>query len=286
MLGRAVCEHFQGAGDEVIACDHKVLDISDYESVIASLRTHDVKTVVNCAAWTDVDGCELDQQRAYAANAYGPENLARVSKEIGATLITISTDYVFDGTKEGFYTQRDQPNPLSVYGQAKLEGERRAQAAGANTIIVRSGFIFDLGGTNFLSTVVDRVRRGEQLKAIGDAWGTPTYAPDLAKRLRELAILDVPGIFHATNTGDGATYLEFSRRALALAGYTNLEIENVSTDSLNRLAKRPRNSRLKCLVSEFFGLSPLPFWQDSLGDFVSRHFKAEPPEGLVKEFAN
>src|SRR5262245_50648454 len=220
MLGRAVCEHFQAAGDEVIALDHRALDIGDYESVHATLRSHDFQTVVNCAAWTDVDGCELDKQRAFAANAQGPENLAKVSKEIGATLITISTDYVFDGTKEGFYTQRDHPNPVSVYGQAKLEGERRAQAAGANTIIVRSGFIFDLGGTNFLSKIVDRARRGEQLKAIGDAWGTPTYAPDLAKRLRELAILDVPGIFHATNTGDGATYLEFTRSALSLAGYT------------------------------------------------------------------
>jgi len=286
MLGRAVLEHCKAAGDEVIALDHRALDIGDYESVRATLRSHDFQTVVNCAAWTDVDGCESDQQRAYAANAEGPENLAKVSKEIGATLITISTDYVFDGTKDGFYTQRDHPNPVSAYGQAKLDGERRAQAAGANTIIVRSGFIFDLGGTNFLSTVVDRARRGEQLKAIGDAWGTPTYAPDLAKRLRELAILDVPGIFHATNTGDGATYLEFTRTALTLAGCAEVEIENVSTDSLNRLARRPRNSRLKCLVSEFFGLSPLPFWEDSLGNFVSRHFKAEPPEDLAKEIAN
>jgi dTDP-4-dehydrorhamnose reductase len=124
------------------------------------------------------------------------------------------------------------------------------------------------------------------LKAIGDSWGTPTYAPDLAKRIRDLAVLDVPGIFHATNAGGGATYLEFTRTALSLAGCTNVEVENVSTDSLNRLAKRPRNSRLKCIISEFFGLSPLPFWQDSLGDFVSRHFQAENPRGLFKESAH
>jgi dTDP-4-dehydrorhamnose reductase len=285
MLGRAVCEHFTFAGDRVIACDHHALDIGDYESVRATLRSHDLDVVINCAAWTDVDSCELDQKRAFAANAQGPENLARVSKEIGATLITISTDYVFDGEKNGFYTQRDAPNPESVYGRSKLDGELRAQAVGANTIIVRSGFIFDVGGTNFLSTIVERARRGERLKAIGDAWGTPTYAPDLAKRLREFAILDVPGIFHATNAGDGATYLEFTRTALEFAGYANIDVENVSTDSLNRLAKRPKNSRLKCMLSEFFGLSPLPFWKDSLGDFVSRHFQGEAPKGLFKESA-
>ena len=285
MLGRAVCEHFQAAGDNVVGCDHGSLDISDDESVSRTLRSHDLDVVINCAAWTDVDGSELDQDRTYAANARGPENLARVCKEMRATLITISTDYVFDGTKDGFYTQRDTPNPESVYGQSKLEGERRAQAVGANTIVVRSGFIFDLGGKNFLSTIIERARRGQRLKAIGDSWGTPTYAPDLAKRIREFAVLDVPGIFHATNEGDGATYLEFTRAALSLAGCTNVEVENVSTDSLNRLAKRPKNSRLKCMISEFFGLSPLPFWKDSLGDFVSRHFRTEAPGGLFKESA-
>jgi dTDP-4-dehydrorhamnose reductase len=271
----------------VLACDHRALDISDYENVRATLQAHEPEVVINSAAWTDVDGCELDHERAFAANARGPENLAKVSKEIGATLITVSTDYVFDGKKEGFYLQRDEPNPESVYGRSKLEGERRAQAAGGNTIIVRSGFIFDVGGTNFLSTIIQRTRRGEQLKAIGDAWGTPTYAPDLAKRIRELAVLNVPGIFHATNAGEGATYLEFTRTALSLAGYTKVEVENVSTDSLNRLAKRPRNSRLKCMVSEFFGLSPLPFWKDSLGDFVARHFiNTETPEPLFRESAS
>jgi dTDP-4-dehydrorhamnose reductase len=286
MLGRAMVEHCESAGDAVLARDHKALAINDYESVRATLQSHEPEVVINCAAWTDVDSCELDHERAYAANAQGPEHLATASKEIGATLITISTDYVFDGHKEGFYTQRDEPNPESVYGLAKLEGERRAQAVGANTIIVRSGFIFDVGGTNFLSTIIQRTRRGEPLKAIGDAWGTPTYAPDLAKRIRELAVLNVPGIFHATNSGEGATYLEFTCTALSLAGYTKVEVENVSTDSLNRLAKRPRNSRLKCMISEFFGLSPLPFWKDSLSDFVARHCKAETPEALFKESAN
>ena len=187
----------------------------------------------------------------------------------GLVLVTISTDYVFDGKKAGFYTQRDEPRPESVYGMSKLEGERRAQLAYARAIVVRTGFVFGSGGTNFLSTIVSRARRGEKLKAISDSFGTPTYAWDLGVRLRELAQRDLPGIFHVVNAGDGVSYEEFARQALELSGQLTTEIESVEMDSLHRPAPRPRNSRLKCLLSEAIGLPPLPFWQDSLRDFVA-----------------
>ena len=132
-------------------------------------------------------------ERAQNVNARGPELLALACRRLGALFITISTDYVFDGEKDGFYTQRDQPNPQSVYAVSKLEGERRAQIAWARTIVVRTGYIFGSGGTNFLSSVVERARRGERLQAINDSFGTPTYAPDLAQQLRRLAQLDLPG---------------------------------------------------------------------------------------------
>ena len=130
-----------------------------------------------------------------------------------ALLITISTDYIFDGAKAGFYTQRDQPNPLSVYGSSKLEGERRAQREWARTIVVRSGYIFGTGGTNFLSTVMLRARRGESLKVIKDMFGTPTYARDLAQRLLRLAQLDLPGTYHVVNSGEGVSFEGFARAA-------------------------------------------------------------------------
>jgi dTDP-4-dehydrorhamnose reductase len=261
-------DHCVAKGDEVFAFDRASLDIADLDQVTAAVTNSRPDIVINCAAWTDVDGCQGDPVRSDAVNALGPENLARASRKVGALLITISTDYVFDGAKEGFYTQRDNPNPLSVYAVSKLEGERRSQLQHARTIIVRTGFIFGVGGKNFLSTVVDRVRGGEKTKAIGDAWGTPTYANDLAARLRELADLDVPGIFHVVSSGEGASYAEFAELALKLAGCEESSLEIVEFDSLTRPAPRPRNSRLKCLLSQPLGLNPLPSWQDGLGRFV------------------
>ena len=275
MVGRAVCEYCRSLGDLVLSYDRQNLDISDLDRVRTTLQDHWPEVVVNCAAWTDVDGCELDRERAFAVNASGPENLARVSSEIDAGLVTISTDYVFAGNKNGFYTQRDQPGPESVYGLAKLEGERRAQLAHARTIVVRTGFVFGPGGTNFLSTIIERAKRGEKLIAIRDAYGTPSYAPDLACRLRELATLDLPGTFHVVNAGAGVSYEEFARAALDLSGQAATNLESVEMDSLKRPAPRPRNSRLKCLLSEAVGLAPLPFWKDALKDFAALDSRSE-----------
>jgi len=268
MVGREVVEHCRASGDLVFLYDHQSLDISDSDRVHETLRRDQPEIVINCAAWTDVDGCELNRERAFAANAEGPENLAFASRDINARLITISTDYVFDGKKDGFYTQRDQPGPESIYGLAKLEGERRAQLAYARSVVVRTGFVFGPGGINFLSTIIERAKRGEKLKAIRDAYGTPTYAPDLAARLRELAQLDLPGTFHVVNDGAGVSYEEFARAALDLSRHSSTSLESVAMDSLNRPAPRPGNSRLKCLLSEAVGLRPLPFWKDSLKTFA------------------
>jgi dTDP-4-dehydrorhamnose reductase len=245
------------------------LDIGDPAAVKQRLSDARPDVVINCAAWTDVDGCESDQPHAELANAVGPQLLASNCREIDALLVTISTDYVFDGRKDGFYTQRDQPSPISVYGWSKLEGERRAQAVHARTVVVRSGYIFGHGGVNFLSTILDRAQRGERLKAISDMTGTPTYAPDLAARLRELATLDLPGVYHVVNAGDGASFELFARTALEVAGLDAGVLETVRLADLNRPAPRPVNSRLKCLMSDAIGLASLPSWQAALAIFVS-----------------
>jgi len=270
MVGREVSGFWRASGDEVLAYDHGKLDIANAEDVFRTLHEGKPDVVINCAAWTDVDGCERDSERAFAANARGPENLAKASHEMNSVFITISTDYVFDGTKEGFYTEADQPNPLSVYGLSKLEGERRAQKEYPATIIVRSGFIFGPGGSNFLSTIVERASKGEKIKAISDAYGTPTYSRDLAVRLREFAQLNLPGIFHVANAGDGASYEQFVREAIRMSGYVGVDVEVVQMSSLKRPAARPRNSRLRSLNSEAVGLSSLPNWRSSLNDFVRK----------------
>jgi dTDP-4-dehydrorhamnose reductase len=269
LVGSATAHHCRANGDEVIVYDHGSLDIADAARVTAVITEEQPDAVINCAAWTNVDGCEGDPEKAKRANALGPQNLARASREIDALLITISTDYVFDGLKEGFYTQRDNPRPLSVYGWSKLEGERLPQQEHARTIVVRTGYIFGPGGRNFLSTMIDLARSGKKLKAIRDCWGTPTYARDLAVRLRELAGLDLPGIFHVVNSGDGASFETFALEALKLAQCDSGLIESVTMDSLPRPAPRPRNSKLKCLLSPAVGLEDLPHWQESLAHFVA-----------------
>src|SRR5829696_159845 len=269
MVGSALAEHCRARGDEAFAFDREGLDITDERAAREAFGRLAPEAVVNCAAWTDVDGCELDPQRAFLVNSQGVEVLATASRLAGASFVTISTDYVFDGRKpEGFYTQRDDPHPLSAYGAAKLEGERRAQAASARTSVVRTGWVFGPGGRNFLATVVERARRGERLRAITDAYGIPTYAPDLAARLRELAELDLPGVYHVVNSGEGASFEGFARAAAEAAGAGGVEIESVAMDSLQRPAPRPRNSRMRCLLSEAIGLRPLRDWREALAEFA------------------
>ena len=270
MVGGLLAAHCRALGDEVEAFDHSGLDITDERAVRDAFKSFRPDAALNCAAWTDVDGCELDPQRAFLVNSQGVEMLATASRLAGASFVTVSTDYVFDGRRENyFYTQRDDPHPLSAYGASKLEGERRAQAASARTSVVRSGWIFGPGGRNFLATVVERARRGEPLKAISDSYGTPTYAPDLAARLRELAALDLPGVYHVVNAGEGTSFEGFARAAAEAAGARGVEIESVLTDSLRRPAPRPRNSRLRCLLSEGLGLAPLRDWRDALAEFAA-----------------
>ena len=158
--------------------------------------------------------------------------------------------------------------PQSVYAVTKLDGERRAQLASARTVVVRSGFIFGPGGRNFLSTLDARLRLGEKVSAIADAWGTPTYARHLAARLRELAQFDLPGTYHVVNSGSGASYAEFAREVALALGRDQAQVVDVRADSLSRPAPRPRDSRLRCLLSEAIGLAPLPRWQEAVRDFI------------------
>jgi len=268
LVGRATAGHFTTQGGNVMALDHAGLDISSEKNVNAVLDRERPDAVINCAAWTDVDACELDYQRAVRANALGPELLALGCRRVGALLITMSTDYVFDGEKNGFYTQRDQPNPLSKYAMSKLAGEQRAQQAWARTIVVRSGYIFGAGGTNFLSTFLARTQGGEPVKVVNDSFGTPTYAPHLAARLYELARMDLPGLYHVVNSGEGASFEDFARAAFAITGL-NSELESINMAALKRAAPRPKNSRLKCLLSEALGLRPMPYWKDAVKAFVA-----------------
>jgi len=246
------------------------MDISDMRSVRSAVTDIHPDAIINCAAYTNVDGAEAEPQAAYTANVLGVENLALAACEADSRLVTISTDYVFDGAKSGFYTQRDTPKPQGVYAVTKRQGEIAAMQANGRTIVVRTGWIYGDGGTNFLSVMNKLMAEGKNIKAIKDSFGTPTFAGDLAKRLRDLAELDMPAIFHVTNSGPGTSFLGFAEKVCEIGGYERALIEAVSKDDLKRPAPRPVSSKIECLFSEKFGLKPMPDWEDGLKRFLGK----------------
>jgi dTDP-4-dehydrorhamnose reductase len=278
MVARAAIAHCRSLGDEIFAYTRQEMDISDDAAVEEIFYRNKPDAVINCAAYTDVDGAETNAEKCYAVNAVGVENLAAASRKINSAFVTISTDYVFDGENPGFYTEEDKPNPLGVYGKAKLEGENGARRANPASMIVRSGWIYGAGGTNFLSRMHLFLAEGKSIKAISDSYGTPTYADDLAKRLRELVGLNKPGIYHVTNSGEGTSYAGFARKVAELIGAGQSLVEEVSADSMQRPAPRPRSSKLgssklgssklASVVLEKIKLAPLPDWEKALENFL------------------
>jgi dTDP-4-dehydrorhamnose reductase len=269
MVAKATIKHCQTIGDEVSSFTRQQMNIADFSRVSEIFTQEKPDAVINCAAYTDVDGSETNIELCYNANSIGAENLALACKKLDAKFVTISTDYVFDGTNEGFYTQQDTPTPISVYGKAKLDGEQRAKNAYARSIIVRSGWIYGHCGTNFLSVMSNLLADGKNIKAIFDSYGTPTFADDLAVRLRELAELDLPNIYHVTNSGEGTSYAGFAEKVCEIKGFDTNLLEYAKSESLKRPAPRPKSSKLACLFSEKVGLSPLPKWEQSLAKFLS-----------------
>lgn len=269
MVAKAATDYCRSVGDAVIAATRQDLDISDKKTVFDFFDAEKPEAVLNCAAYTDVDGAESNRDACYKANADGVENLAAAAKKIDAAFVTISTDYVFDGAKTGFYTQRDTPNARGVYAESKLAGEIRARDVYARSIVVRSGWIYGAGGTNFLSVMPRLLATGKPIKAIADSFGTPTFAADLARRLRELALLDLPGVYHVTNAGSGTSYAGFARKICEIRGFDGNLIEDVSGNDLQRPAPRPVSSKLACLFSEKFGLASLRDWEVALEEFLN-----------------
>ena len=269
MVAKAAISHCNGIGDEVLALTHSQLDISDRNQVIDVISSELPDAVMNCAAFTDVDAAETRRETAHRANVLGPENLASASKDFGSRFLTISTDYVFNGRKTEFYTQQDQPDPESYYAKTKFEGELRAFKTNEQSLVVRTGWIFGEGGSNFLSIMSDLLENGQKIKAISDSFGSPTYAKDLVVRMRELIASKGEGVFHVVNSGGPVSFYDFAVKISELVPFDRALIEAVFEESLKRPAKRPRNSALECVFSSELGFSPLPDWRDALDRFLS-----------------
>lgn len=267
MVARAVIKHCIKNNEDVIALTKQELNITEKTQINKSFTELKPDILINCAAYTDVDKAETNTDLCYAVNAFGVENLASACKAFNTRFVTISTDYVFDGEKSDFYTEEDKPNPQGVYAKAKLLGEELAQKTNENSIIVRSGWIYGDYGTNFLS-VVHQLLAEKSIKAIDDAFGTPTFAKDLAYRLRELAELNNPGIYHVTNEGNGTSYYGFAKEVAQIKGFDENLIERVSNIELKRPAPRPKNSRLASIKLKERGFSPLQKWKAALSEFL------------------
>jgi dTDP-4-dehydrorhamnose reductase len=267
LLGSNMFKQLAATGWQAHAFTHAQLDITDADAVRRAVEQVRPNLIVNCVATADVDRCEREPDWAYAVNEQGARYLAEAARDIGAEIVHVSTDYVFDGAKAGFYTQADEPRPLSVYAQSKLAGERAVNAVCEQCYIVRTSWLFGVGGKNFGSRVIEYARRMPRLKGVMDQTSIPTYAPDLARRIEEIVALKTYGLYHGVNSGP-ATWLEFAQLALELAGIHDVEIEPVTRAALNQAAPRPHNSAMRCLLTERLGLAPLRHWREALPDFV------------------
>ena len=224
--------------------------------------------VIHCAAWTAVDDCEGDPDKAFAINADAVRWMREASELVGAHLLTISTDYVFDGTLDRPYHERDTPNPISVYGRTKLAGEH---AAGPEATVVRTSWICGEHGSNMVRTVLRLAAECDTLAFVDDQRGCPTFAADLAPMVRRLAVERRPGLHHVTNQG-AVTWYEFARSIVAAIGKDPAMVRPISTAELvpPRPAPRPANGVLDNAVLRDAGWPLLRDHREALGDLVDR----------------
>jgi len=262
MLGRAVAAEAGARGWAVVRLGRTDLDITDLTAVRSALREYRPDAVVNCAAYTDVDGAETARERAFAVNGLGPRNLALACRETGVDLLHISTDYIFDGRKDGPYGVYDDPCPVNVYGASKLWGERAIASLASRFYIVRVSWLFAPWGKNFVATMLRLGRERESLRVVDDQYGCPTYAPDLARLLLDLIATRCYGVYHATNQGV-TSWCGFARAIMKQAGLP-ARVEPCTSAEFPRPARRPANSVLDPFpLRETVGYL-LPPWEDAL----------------------
>jgi dTDP-4-dehydrorhamnose reductase len=260
-LGTDLARHCAERGDEVVACDRAALDLGDRDSVAQAITSVRPDVVVNAGAWTAVDDCESDPDRAFRINALGVRWVSDAARRAGAHVVQISTDYVFDGTKPSPYVEWDPPAPVSVYGRSKLGGE---QEVDPSATVVRTAWVCGAHGSNMVKTVLRLADRPE-LAFVDDQRGSPSFTADLAVAIRRLAVARLPGVFHVTNQGE-TTWYGFVRDILELAGHDPGKVRPIATAELDppRPAPRPANSVLDNAALRLGGLPLLPHYRDAL----------------------
>ena len=271
LVGKEFTRHFSSE-HQVLPLTHDDLDVRDAQAVRRIIFDERPALIVNCAV-LGVDACELDPQSGWAVNAVGAGHLAKAAAAIDADILQLSTNYVFDGqgASSSFYTLEDVPNPINVYGQTKLAGERAVKTASRRCFIVRTSWVFGAGKQNFFSTAHRYLHGAKKIRAIKDVWASSTYVCDLVSRFIEILTLRHYSTYHVVNN-DRCSYYDFAVEAGRVLKIADSElmrlIEPVNLSALRHNAKRPRYTPMRCIVSEEIGLAPLRDWRRALAEYI------------------
>jgi dTDP-4-dehydrorhamnose reductase len=268
-VGRELVELARVHGDDVTALTHTDVDVTRIGDLSAAVMSARPDVVVHAGAWTAVDACESDPARAHAVNGVGTRNVADAAREVGAHLVYLSTDYVFDGSKSTPYVESDAPNPASVYGRSKWEGEQALDPA--SDTIVRISWVCGRYGNNMVKTLLRLAADGVNPAFVDDQRGHPTIVADLVPMLRQFADERRAGLFHVTNQG-AVSWYEFAREVFAIAGHDANRVTPISTAELDppRPAPRPANSVLENAALRAAGLPLLRDFRESLPSLVQQ----------------
>ncbi|KOP66258.1 dTDP-4-dehydrorhamnose reductase [Bacillus sp. FJAT-18019] len=271
-LGQDVTRVFAEAGHDVVGCGKKELDITNLEQCSRVITSHNPDFIIHCAAYTAVDAAESDTDGAYLVNAIGTRNIAISAEKTGATVLYISTDYVFNGTSEMDYVEYDTTDPQTVYGRSKLAGEQMIRDFCSKWFIVRTSWLFGLHGNNFVKTMLRLGQEKPLLRVVKDQKGSPTYTVDLAKFLLNLILTEKYGVYHASNCGS-CTWYEFTGAIFEEASdHLGLDItaqlQPCTTAEFPRPAPRPANSTMDHLAIRLNKLQDLPHWREGLKQFM------------------
>jgi dTDP-4-dehydrorhamnose reductase len=262
-LGRDLQESL--TGHDLKAFDHAGLDVADREAVLLCVQQVRPEWIINAAAFNDVDGAETLAEAAFAVNGAGPGHLAEAAVVVGASIVHISTDYVFDGSKGSPYTEDDVPNPLSVYARSKYEGEQRVLESGASACVLRTAWLYGRHGKNFVKAILAAAARGGPLRVVVDQVGSPTATADLAQAIALLLPTPARGLFHVANAG-ACSRFEFAQAIV----HGSVEVLPITTAEAARPARRPGNSSLTSVRWQESGFRPLSGWRSALGNFLAR----------------
>ena len=256
--------------DEVIGWDIEEIDIQKEEDTVFKIEKLRPDIMVHIAAYTDVDGCELNEEKAFAVNAEGTKHLALTASRCQAKMVYLSTDYVFDGNKREPYLESDSPHPLNVYGRSKWKGEQYVQELVKDPLIVRTQWLFGRYGKNFVTSILRQAGEKRVLSIVNDQIGSPTYTVDLAKAISALIQFDASGIFHVANS-DLCTWYTFGQAILKLSGMDKVRVIPISSKELGRPAIRPSYSVLNCQkLKKKTGLT-LRSWSEALKEYLSTY---------------